>query len=133
LTSSSWRAASHSSGVTIEGVFISLSTFQLMSLIQEVPQRAEPAVPVARQRGQELLRHLHRGGVQPVPHPAPLTRLGRYQAGLGQRPARSVAVAGPPAASAARMARRVGSARALNTCSAIASMSGGIEVVDQLA
>ena len=31
------------------------------------------------------------------------------------------------------MARRVGSARAMKTCSATASMSGGIEVVDQLA
>ena len=36
-------------------------------------------------------------------------------------------------ASAARMLRRVGSARAMKTCSAIASMSGGIEVVEQLA
>ena len=52
---------------------------------------------------------------------------------IGSRPASSVTVAGPPDASAARMARRVGSARALKTCSAIASMSGGIEVVDQLA
>src|SRR5204863_319411 len=44
------------------------------------------------------------------------------------------AVAGPPDASAARMPRRVGSARATNTCSAIASTSGcGIEVFDQLA
>src|SRR5712691_565751 len=52
---------------------------------------------------------------------------------IGRRPARSVAVAGPPDASSARMARRLGSARATKTCSAIASMSGGIEVVDQLA
>src|SRR6476646_179344 len=51
---------------------------------------------------------------------------------MGSRMARSVAVAGPPDASAARMARRVGSARARKTCSAIVSMSGGIEVVDQL-
>src|SRR5262249_61761638 len=36
-------------------------------------------------------------------------------------------------ASAARMPRRLGSARAMKTCSAIASMSGGIEVFDQLA
>ena len=42
-------------------------------------------------------------------------------------------MAGPPDASAARMARRVGSASAMKTCSAIASMSGGIEVVGQLA
>src|SRR5215470_9144757 len=52
---------------------------------------------------------------------------------IGSRSARSVAVAGPPDASAARMPRRLGSARAMKTCSAIASMSGGIEVVDQLA
>src|ERR1700761_1473974 len=53
---------------------------------------------------------------------------------IGSRPARSVAVAGPPEASAARMARRLGSAKAAKTCSAIASASGGdIEVVDQFA
>src|SRR5436305_1735081 len=46
---------------------------------------------------------------------------------------RSVAVAGPPAASAARMERRLGSARAAKTCSAIASASGGIEVGGQFA
>ena len=45
----------------------------------------------------------------------------------------TVAVAGPVAASVARMARLLGSARATKTCSAIASMSGGIEVADQLA
>src|SRR6266851_2447602 len=52
---------------------------------------------------------------------------------MGSRAARSVAVAGPPEANAAKMARRVGSARATKTCSAIASMSGGIEVVDKFA
>src|SRR5581483_241809 len=52
---------------------------------------------------------------------------------MGRRSARSVAVAGPRAASDARMARRVGSARAEKTCSAIASMSGGIEVPGELA
>src|SRR5690349_10069123 len=58
---------------------------------------------------------------------------------IGSRAARSVAVAGPPAASAARTARRLGSARATKTCSATASVSagrgvgsGGIEVLDQL-
>ena len=53
---------------------------------------------------------------------------------IGRRAARSVAVAGPLAASAARIARRVGSARAVKTSSATASMSGrvGIEVLDQL-
>ena len=45
---------------------------------------------------------------------------------IGSRAARSVAVAGPLLASAARMARRVGSASALNTCSATASMSMGV-------
>src|SRR5205823_11259876 len=52
---------------------------------------------------------------------------------IGRRSARSVAVAGPRAASAAKMARRVGSARAVKTCSAIASLSVGIEVADQFA
>src|ERR1700761_7042823 len=53
---------------------------------------------------------------------------------IGSWPARSVAVAGPPEASAARMARRLGSARAVKTCSAIASLSGGgIEVFGELA
>src|SRR5215467_9627052 len=52
---------------------------------------------------------------------------------IGRASARSVAVAGPSAASAARMARRVGSASAANTCSAIASMSADIEVGGQLA
>src|SRR6266545_695295 len=52
---------------------------------------------------------------------------------IGRRPARSVAVAGPPDASAARMARRVGSARATKTCSAMASTSAGIEVAGQFA
>src|SRR5690348_11886716 len=51
---------------------------------------------------------------------------------IGRRSARSVAVAGPPDASAARMPRRVGSAKAMKTCSAVASMSGRIEVVDQV-
>jgi hypothetical protein len=50
-----------------------------------VLQRDEPAVPVAGQRGEELLRHSHGAGLEPVPHPAPLPRLGRHQAGLGQQ------------------------------------------------
>src|SRR3989442_11258822 len=54
---------------------------------------------------------------------------------MGRRVARSVAVAGPVAASAARIPRRLGSARAVKTSSATASISGrvGIEVLDQLA
>src|SRR5512146_669968 len=52
---------------------------------------------------------------------------------VGRRAARSVAVAGPPEASAARMVRRLGSARAVKTCSAIASASGGIEVGGEFA
>ena len=44
--------------------------------VEVVLERAERAVPVAGQRGQELLRHLHRRGAQPVAHPAPLPRLG---------------------------------------------------------
>src|SRR5437867_3668127 len=54
---------------------------------------------------------------------------------MGRWAARSVAVAGPPAASAARIPRRLGSARAVKTSSATPSMSGrvGIEVLDELA
>ena len=52
---------------------------------------------------------------------------------IGRRSARSVAVAGPYAARVARIARRVGSASAVKTCSAIASTSGGIEVGRQFA
>jgi hypothetical protein len=48
-------------------------------------ERVERAVPVAGEGGQELLRHLHGRRVQPVAHPAPLPRLGRYQASLGQQ------------------------------------------------
>jgi len=50
-----------------------------------VLQRVERAIPVAGQRGQELLRHLHWRGAQPVPDPAPLPRFGRHQADLGQQ------------------------------------------------
>src|SRR6476659_6854826 len=51
---------------------------------------------------------------------------------IGNRPARSVAVAGPAVASAARMPRRVGSASAVKTSCATASESGlTIEVTDQ--
>ena len=50
-----------------------------------VLQRAEGAVPVAGQRGQELLCYLHRGGAEPVAHPAPFPRLGRDQARLGEQ------------------------------------------------
>ena len=55
------------------------------SPVEVVLQRIERAVPVAGQRGQELLRYLHRGGPQPVPHPAPFSRFGPHQAGLGQQ------------------------------------------------
>ena len=41
-------------------------------LAEVIFQCVERAVPVAHQRGQELLRHLHRRRPQPVPHPAPL-------------------------------------------------------------
>ena len=55
-------------------------------LAVEVPlERLERAVPVARQRGQELLCHLHRGRAQPVAHPAPLPRFCCHQAGLGEQ------------------------------------------------
>ena len=55
------------------------------SLVEVLPQRVELAVPVAGQRGQELLGHLHRRGTQSVEHPAPLTLLGSHQPGLGQQ------------------------------------------------
>ena len=121
----------------------------LGSAAEVVFQCVQPGVPVAGQRGQELLRHLHGRGAQPVAHPASLARLGGDEADLGQQRqvladrlsgggqavGQVVAVAGPPPR-AARIARRLGSARATNTCSAIASPSvgsGGIEVGDQVA
>src|SRR5258705_7192251 len=52
---------------------------------------------------------------------------------IGKLAARSVAVAGPRDASAARMLRRLGSASATKTSSAMASASrAGIEVFDEL-
>src|SRR5512138_3908992 len=52
---------------------------------------------------------------------------------IGSRAARSVAVAGPPTASAARIPRRLGSASAVNTSAATASLgSGSLEVGNQL-
>src|SRR5712691_4734191 len=53
---------------------------------------------------------------------------------MGRRVARSVAVAGPLAAIAARIPRRLGSASAVKTSSATASISGriGIEILAQL-
>src|SRR5262249_41227888 len=86
FTSSRWRAASHSSGVTIGGVFIVVSAFPFNVLrfrgagcgwlaggaVEVALQRAERGVPVAGQRRQELLRHLHRRRAHPVAHPAPL-------------------------------------------------------------
>ena len=53
-------------------------------LVEVIFQCVERTVPIARQGGQELLRHSHRRGAQPVPHPAPLPRFGRHQASLGQ-------------------------------------------------
>src|SRR5215471_5204544 len=53
--------------------------------VEVVLQRLERAVPVAGQRGQELLCYLHGSRSQPVPHPAPLPPFGRDQAGLGQQ------------------------------------------------
>src|SRR5689334_16870773 len=51
---------------------------------------------------------------------------------ISSRAARSVAVAGPSVARAARMRRRVGSARATKTCSAMSSMSSAMEVLREL-
>src|SRR5690349_16529076 len=50
---------------------------------------------------------------------------------IGNRPARSVTVEGPSVARAARMLRRVRAASAMKTCSAMASMSGAIDVLRQ--
>src|SRR5881409_2800258 len=51
---------------------------------------------------------------------------------IGRAAAKSVAVAGPPEASAARMARRFGSAKAVNTASATDSDAwSGMEIRDQ--
>src|SRR4029079_3130071 len=51
---------------------------------------------------------------------------------IGRCVARSVAVAGPSVARAARIVRRVGAASATKTCSATASRASGIQVVRQL-
>src|SRR5215470_12281676 len=59
--------------------------WSLSTPVEVVGQCAERAVPVAGQRGEELLRHPHWRRAQPVAHPAPLPRLGRHQAGLGQQ------------------------------------------------
>lgn len=48
-------------------------------------QGVEWAVPVTRQGGQELLSHLHRRRLQPVAHPASLTRFGRNQTSLSHQ------------------------------------------------
>ena len=114
--------------------------------VEVVLQRAERTVPVAGQRGQELLSHLHRGRAQPVAYPAPLSRLGHHQPRLGeqgkvlgdrlprdrQAPGQVRGRGGTTRRQFGRMARRLGSASAAKTCSAIASMSGGIEVADQV-
>ena len=39
----------------------------------------ELAVPIPGQCSQELLRHLHGGGVKSVAHPAPLPRFGDHK------------------------------------------------------
>jgi hypothetical protein len=54
-------------------------------LVEVLRQRLERAVPVAGERRQELLRHLHRRRTEPVQHPAPLAVFGRYQAGLSHQ------------------------------------------------
>jgi hypothetical protein len=63
---------------------VMVSSFRFLA-VEMVLQRVERAVPVAGQRGQELLRHLHRLRAQPVPHPPPLPRLGLDQPCLGQQ------------------------------------------------
>jgi hypothetical protein len=49
-------------------------------------QRVERAVPVAGEGGQELLGYLHRGGVEPVPHPASLARFRALSAHISLEP-----------------------------------------------
>jgi hypothetical protein len=50
-----------------------------------VPESLKPAIPVVPQRGQELLRHLHRRGVEPVADPPPLTGFGGHETRVGQQ------------------------------------------------
>jgi hypothetical protein len=50
-----------------------------------VLERTELAVPVPGQGGQELLRDLHRSGLKPVSHAAPLSRLGALSPPRQQR------------------------------------------------
>ena len=54
------------------------------SAAEMVFQCVQSGVPVAGQRGQELLCHLHRRGAQPLAHPASLARFGGHDADLGQ-------------------------------------------------
>ncbi len=57
----------------------------LSTPVEVAGQCAEWAVPVAGQRGEELLGHLHRCRLQPVADPAPLAGFGAHQPGPGQR------------------------------------------------
>ena len=60
--------------------------------VEVVLQRVERAVPVAGQRGQELLRHLHRGGPELVPHPAPFPRFGTVRSMRSGNPMKASAI-----------------------------------------
>ena len=53
--------------------------------VEVVLERLETVVPVVGQRGQELLRHLHGRGVEPVADPPPLAGLGDHETRVGQQ------------------------------------------------
>ena len=163
FTSSRWRAASHSAGVTIGGCLHGGAPFwpgcprvrsycggaatrprtsSMCSAAHRAdrpsrgPARPGTAAPPASARSAAGTVPGAARPARPVTRPTSASRarcLAIACRVIGSRAARSVAVAGPPAASAARMARRLGSASATKTCSAIASISGGIEVFDQFA
>ena len=67
------------------GSRVELGSHPTRSAVQVILQRLQVAVPVAGQGGEELLRHLHRCGVQPEHHPTLLARLRDHQAGVGQQ------------------------------------------------
>src|SRR6478736_10107694 len=68
-----------------------LKPFSVMSISWSVLQvevlfeRVEPVVPVAGERGEELLRHLHGCGPEAIADPTPLTGFRGEQAGVQQQ------------------------------------------------
>src|SRR6266702_8532274 len=100
FTSSCWRAASHSCGDTIGGVFIARYPpfgsgprscarsgvwARRPSRTQMPSEGVEARVPVAGQRWDELLHDLNRGRLEPVADATPLAGLGDDQPGLSEQ------------------------------------------------